>query len=517
MVALTKVEDRPTPPEVYNWKVYAYSIAAAFGAMLYGYDSAFIGGTIALASFQEEFGITAHNSAAISANIVSGYQAGAFFGALLSFPFCERFGRKWTLLLAAVFFDIGAILHLVPTAHTGLAPLYIGRVVGGLGVGAISLVTPIYIAEISPPAIRGRLVGLYEMLLQIGGLLGFWINYAVSETLPANRTQWLIPMAIQLIPGGLLFFLTFALIETPRWLRSKGRIEEADRNLSRIRGLSASNTYILEENAMTDAQLAVEANKSYGGSFSGRLRELFLPGVRNRLLMCFILFLFQNGTGINAINYYSPTVFKSIGIAGTNTGLFTTGIFGIVKNIATAVWLLFLIDRFGRRPLLIIGAIVAGFCMLYIGGEIAIGKPTGTANITKGGISAVAFIYIWTAAYGPTWNGTPWVITAEIFPQHVRTLAQSLLSASQWIWQFVIARATPYMFNSMGYGTYLFFGLLTLVGGVYVYFFVPETAQVPIEKMDEIFGFGPPSNIGDVEENSIRSKGEVTQIEVTPT
>ncbi|KAJ7126442.1 general substrate transporter [Mycena crocata] len=230
---------------------------------------------------------------------------------------------------------------------------------------------------------------------------------------------------------------------------------------------------------MTDRQLAVEAEKSHGGSISARLREIFLPGFRNRLFMCFMLFLFlfQNATGINAINYYSPTVFKSIGITGTSTGLFTTGIFDIVKNVATLVWLLFLIDRVGRRPLLLIGALIAGLCMVYVGGYIAIGKPgQSTGGITSGGISAVPFIHIWTAAYGPSWNGTAWVVASEVFPQHVRTLTQSLLSASQWIWQFVIARATPYMFKDMGYGTHLVFGLLTLLGGVYVFFVVPGTA-----------------------------------------
>ncbi|KAJ7498514.1 general substrate transporter [Mycena latifolia] len=511
MPSLAKIEDRPTPPEVYNWKIYAYSITAAFGAVLYGYDSAFIGGTIALASFQKEFGITAANKATISANIVSGYQAGAFFGTLLSFPFCERYGRRLSLTLAAAFFTLGAGLHLAPTASSGLAALYVGRVVAGLGVGAVSLTVPIYIAEISPPAIRGRLVGLYEMLLQVGGLVGFWINYAVNETIPSSRKQWLIAMAIQLIPGALLFVFSFFLVETPRWLRSKDRIELADKNLASC-GTSprVNHPYILQENAMTDQQLAVEAAKTHGGSLTARLHEIFLPGIRNRLFMCFMLFLFQNGTGINAINYYSPTVFKSIGITGTSTGLFTTGIFGIVKNVATLVWLLFLIDRFGRRPLLLVGAVIAGLCMIYVGGYIAIGKPAEhTGSITSGGISAVAFIYIWTAAYGPSWNGTPWVIASEVFPQHVRTLTQSLLSASQWIWQFVIARATPYMFEAMGYGTYLFFGLLTLVGFAYVFFVVPETAGIPIEEMDSIFGFSANSYKTDLEHGKGHGSGSL--------
>ncbi|KAH8922325.1 quinate permease-like protein [Atractiella rhizophila] len=500
-------EDKPTPPQVYNWKIYFYSAVAAFGAFLYGYDSAFIGGTLALASFKEEFGINAKNSAKLSANIVSTYQAGAFFGALLSFPFCERFGRKWTILLAGGVFTLGACLHLISNSSTGLAGIYVGRAIGGLGVGAVSLVVPIYIAEISPPAIRGRLVGLYEALLQIGGLLGFWINYAVSTTMSPSKTQWTIPIAIQIIPGGLVVILGVFLVESPRWLRSKGRIEQAERTLSTIRNLPQDHIYLVEENAALDDQLAYERAKTHGGNLIARLKEIALPGIRNRFTIAFMLFLFQNATGINAINYYSPTVFRSIGITGTNTGLLTTGVFGCVKNVCTYIWLLFLIDRLGRRLLLLIGAAGASFCMLYIGGYIAIGKPEEQSGITSGGISAVAFIYIWTAFYGPTFNGTPWVIAAELFPQHTRTLIQSLLSASQWIWQFVIARATPYMFESMGYGVYLFFGCFTFLAFWYVWFFVPETKGRSLEDMDRLFGFKSSApGTPDLERRSVRDE-----------
>ncbi len=186
---------------------------------------------------------------------------------------------------------------------------------------------------------------------------------------------------------------------------------------------------------MTDAQLAAE-EKTHGGSITARLREIFLPGIRNRLFLCFMLFLFQNGTGINAINYYSPTVFKSIGITGTSTVLFTTGIFGIVKNIATLIWLLFLIDRFGRRPLLLWGAVIAGLCMIYVEGYIAIGKPgkkirvaTSPAEVSllwRSSISGLPH----TVQHGTVPLG---VVAFEVFPQHVRTLTQAPLSASQWV------------------------------------------------------------------------------------
>ncbi|GAA6008598.1 hypothetical protein JCM10207_007172 [Rhodosporidiobolus poonsookiae] len=483
-------EDRPTPKEVYGWRPYAYACIAALGATLYGYDSAFIGGTLALASFKNDFGINSSNSASLSANIVSTYQAGAAVGALLAFPFCDRYGRRATILASAFIFTIGAALHFASTSDTGLGGIYAGRVVGGVGVGMVSLVVPIFISEISPPAIRGRLTGLYELLLQIGGLVGFWINYGVSENMPIGTAQWRVPIGVQLIPGVLLCILGFFLVESPRWLRARGRHEEAERVLANIRNLPADHIYLAEEWALVDAQLAVEQEKYAGkNGFTARLREIALPGIRNRFAICFFLFLFQNFTGVNAINYYSPTVFKSIGINGTNTSLMTTGIYGVVKTTTTFIWLLFLIDRLGRRKLFLIGAVGAAFSMFYVGAVIKATNPSPTSDITPIGKSAVAFLYIWAIFYGPTWNGTPWVYCAEVFPMHIRSLCQALLSFSQWIWQFVIARATPTMFISMkAYGPFFFFASGTVLGFLFTYFFVPETKGLPIERMHELFG-----------------------------
>jgi MFS family permease len=180
MGLLDKIEDRPTPQQVYNWRVYFSASIAAFAAVMIGYDSAFIGGTIALPSFREEFGLdklAPKDVNFLSANIVSTYQAGCFFGAILGYPLGQLWGRKRGLMIAGAVFILGAGMMLGATAERGLGLIYGGRVIAGFGIGAASNLTPIYIAELSPPAIRGRLVGLYELGWQVGGLVGFWINY----------------------------------------------------------------------------------------------------------------------------------------------------------------------------------------------------------------------------------------------------------------------------------------------------------------------------------------------------
>jgi MFS family permease len=223
MGLLHKVEDRPTPSSVYNWRVYLSAAVAGSAAVMIGYDSAFIGGTIALDSFKAEFGLDHLSKSAIalkSANIVSCYQAGAFFGAFFAYPFAYFYGRKKALSIFAAIFCLGAGLMLGANRHRGLGLIYGGRVIAGAGVGGTSMISPIYISEVSPPAIRGRLVGFYEFSWQIGGLVGFWINvrnplanlkrlltvwqYGLTQTMAPSHKQWLI------VSRALLFKSVFA-------------------------------------------------------------------------------------------------------------------------------------------------------------------------------------------------------------------------------------------------------------------------------------------------------------------
>ena len=183
MGLLHLVEDRPTPSSVYNWRVYLSAAVAGSAAIMIGYDSAFIGGAIALDSFKDEFGLDKLSKTKLaftSANIVSVYQAGAFFGSFFAYPFAYFFGRKRAISVFAAIFVLGAGLMLGATPARGLGFIYGGRVLAGMGVGGASMISPIYISEVAPPAIRGRLVGFYEFSWQIGGLVGFWINYAMS-------------------------------------------------------------------------------------------------------------------------------------------------------------------------------------------------------------------------------------------------------------------------------------------------------------------------------------------------
>jgi MFS family permease len=234
-----------------------------------GYDSAFIGTTLALPSFVAEFQfakMTPDHLALTKANIVSVYQAGAFFGSLIAYASSYFYGRKKSLAIFSLIFTLGAGLMLGANAHRGLGLIYAGRVLAGVGVGGSSMIVPIYISELSPPAIRGRLVGIYELGWQIGGLVGFWINYGLTQTMAPSHKQWIIPFAVQLIPGGLLLLGSTLIPESSRWLFQKGRREQAIKNLSWMRNLPADHIYVVEEVAFIEASLA-ETRAAIGDGF----------------------------------------------------------------------------------------------------------------------------------------------------------------------------------------------------------------------------------------------------------
>lgn len=325
----------------------------------------------------------------------------------------------------------------------------------------------------------------------------------------SNHKQWLVPFALQLIPAGLLIIGAVFIKESPRWLLSRDKREKAITNLMWIRQLEADDIYIVEEIGAIDQALEDQRSAIGAGFWSPFIAAYSNKRVMYRLFLGSMLFFWQNGSGINAINYYSPTVFKSIGIQGTNTALFTTGLFGVVKTAGTFIWILYLIDHLGRRLLLMIGAFGGSICMWIIGVYIKIAEPANhpTSQLGSGGIAAVFFFYLWTAFYTPSWNGTPWVMNSvsfvahhkytrisllltvlqEMFDPNMRSLAQAVAAASNWLWNFLISRFTPQMFATMDYGVYFFFSSLMILSIAFVYFLIPETKGIPLESMDLLF------------------------------
>jgi MFS family permease len=234
-------------------------------------------------------------------------------------------------------------------------------------------------------------------------------------------------VAVQAIPGGLLLLSMTIVWESPRWLAQKDRLDDTLSTLSRIRQLPPDHPYVVKELNDIKAQIARERAINNGATYWQLLKEFTGRGYRNRLGIGVAMMVFQNLSGINAINYYSPTIFQSLGVSSTSTTLFATGIYGLVKLIASVIFLVWLLDRFGRRKALLIGSLGAAVPMWYIGAFIATAKPNAAdAKQTPAGWVAVVAIYVFVVFYCASWNGIAWIIPSEIFPLRLRTLGVTI-------------------------------------------------------------------------------------------
>ncbi|KAF1976654.1 general substrate transporter [Bimuria novae-zelandiae CBS 107.79] len=480
------------PPEVRNWRIHMIALVASMSALAMGYDTAVIGGTMALNSFIRDFGwanVSKTTRDTIQANIVSTFQAGCFFGALLTFPIAEKIGRRRTVMIAGVVFLLGGTL--MTAAQGNLNLIYVGRAVAGLGIGASSLTVPVYIAEVAPPSIRGRLIGIFEIASQGGGMLGFWINYATDQTISGNsKAQWIIPLALQLFPGIMLVLGMFWCPESPRWLARGDNFDAAETILVALRGLPSSHPYIQHE--MGEIRVQVEERSTNRLSKAAQFKKLFQKGTRNRMGIGLALMFLQSFTGVNIITYYAPRIFETLGVSGTSLKLFSTGFYGIAKTLGMITFTVLVVEKVGRRKALIWGAGLGCIPMWYIGGYVMRADPAAAAargDVTRDGWGYLSMVAVYLNAFiiCASWQGVSWTYTSEIFPLDIRMMCVSLTTADTWLGSFIIARSTPYMISDLGYGAYFFFATILLCMGIWSFLFVPETKGVTLEEMDALF------------------------------
>ena len=497
-------ETRDTPPQVYNGQVYWCCLLASSMAVVIGYDSGFTSGMVSLYSFQSEFGIDVMEPLERSQTlerIISLFQAGALCGTLLIYPLGQLYGRKFSFVVITAVLLLGSVLQLFANSENGLWPMYLGRFLSGIGIGSFSNLGPIYIVELSVPSIRGQLVGFYEIAWQIGGVMGFWINYITSVAIDdSQRIQWLIPCSLQLLPPVLFASQLYTLIESPRWLYSVGLTDEALINLCRLRDLLPDDPYIEYEASTIDREHH-EKIRQVGSSLWDPFRCIFKTHqLRIRLLMSMSLFVMQNTLAVNAVNYYSPRIFQTMGVSSLSASLLSTGVFGVIKGICCLIWSMTIVDRYGRRPCLIVGLVVCALCFTYIGFYIKLANPAlgkephdgADSRLGTGGLFALLVFYVWTVSYGLSWSGTPWVWNSEVFPTNVRTASSALNSCSNWACAYVMARFSEEMIDSLGYATFWVFALGMAISLPVFYLFYPETKGVPVEFMDQLFNYNAP-------------------------
>ncbi|CAI7585478.1 unnamed protein product [Penicillium viridicatum] len=473
-----------------NYRVYILTSVAYLGSLLFGYDTGVMGSVLALSSFKKDFGLPVESSgfsdeknAQISSNVVSLLTAGCFFGSIFAAYMNDRLGRRYSLMIFAVIFLVGAAVQV--GAHHEIGMIYGGRVIAGFGIGGMSSITPVFVSENCPPATRGRVAGLFQEFLVIGSTFAYWLNYGVSLHVPEGTSQWRIPVAIQLVPGGLMLIGLFFLKESPRWLLTKGRQDEALKSLAYIRNESESSEAVQLEFAEISAAIHEESQATEGLTW----RECLKPSNRYRFFLAFVLMFWQQFSGTNSIGYYAPQIFASVGLSKTDSSLFATGIYGTVKVVATAIFLVVGIDRWGRKKSLIGGAAWMASMMFIIGAVLATNPPdTKAKSVSSASTAMVAMIYLYVIGYSASWGPVPWVYLGEIFPTRLRAYGVGFGAATQWLFNFVITEITPRAINKIGWKTFLMFGIFCFAMGTFVIVFFKETKGRTLEEMDLIFG-----------------------------
>lgn len=374
-------------------------------------------------------------------------QGGCFFGALAAFIITDAFGRKWTLMGAAFTTLVGVVMQAAASGHIEL--IYVGRLIAGLGVGCSSVVNPIYVSENAPRAIRGLLTGMYQLFIVTGGMIAFWINFG-SVNLPGS-TKYVVPLAVQGLPALFLFLGMLLCNESPRYLARADKWEQAKAVLVKVRGLPENHPYVVEEFQEISDQLEAERLLMGDATFWSLQREMWtVPTNRKRAILSIALMVCQQMTGTNAINTYAPTIFKNLGIVGTSTSLFSTGIYGIVKVLSCIAFLLFMADSLGRRKSLLVSSVGQTVCMLFIGIYVAVKPPVTDEPVPPVGYVALVCIFLFAAFFQFGWGPACWILISEIPRPRMRPLNVTLGAATQWLFNFVVAKAVPTMLTTMG-------------------------------------------------------------------
>lgn len=356
----------------------------------------------------------------------------------------------------------------------------------------------------SPPEVRGSLVALQQLAIVFGIMVSFWIDYGTNYIGGTGETQseaaWRLPLALQIVPALILGVGTIFLPFSPRWLVGQGREEEALQVLSRTRQLPPDNELINLEFLEIKAQYIFEketSERKYPHLQDGSFKSDFLLGLyeymslfstrtlRYRAAVATITMFFQQFTGINAILYYAPTIFQNLGLTGNTISLLATGVVGIVMFLATIPAVLY-VDQLGRKPVLISGAFLMAACHIIVGILSSQFQDSWDSH-KAAGWGACVLVWIFSIAFGYSWGPCAWIIVSEIWPLSVRAKGVSLGASSNWMNNFIIGQVTPPMMENIRYGTFIFFGLFSFLGGCFI-FLIPETSGLTLEEMDTVFG-----------------------------
>ncbi|KZP16666.1 general substrate transporter, partial [Athelia psychrophila] len=481
-----------------------------------GYDIGYISGCLIMPPFEKAYGTLDASSPsgyALSSQrqsvIVSLLSAGCFAGALLGVPTADYLGRRAAICMVSAIFVLGVIVQIAPTNN--LNAFIAGRFVAGLGVGALSALVPLYQGEVSPKALRGAFVSCYQVMITIGIVIAYIVDYGTRNI--NGAAAYKIPIGLQVIWGVMLCAGTPFLPVSPRQSMLAGDVEKARDVIARMHGIPHDDPLV--QAYIDEMAEKIEEEKHSGASYIDcfNFKNDLKTGQRTLIGCC--VQSFQQLTGANFIFYYGTSIFGAIN--PSLNSYVSQIIFGLLDMIGTLPGL-YCLDRFGRRRTMIAGSLVMGLSyMLYaVIGSYALYPDNDATQLAKTGPGGgmLFSICIFVLAYGCSWGPGGWVNTGEIAPLRTRAKQLSFVSASNWIWNFLLSYFSPPISAKIGakYG-FVFFGA-NFLAALFVYLFVPEMAGLSLEEINGLFQDGVPARKSFAYNKAVREKGRVTQDEL---
>jgi MFS transporter, SP family, arabinose:H+ symporter len=436
-------------------KLYTFivSIIAAVGGLLFGFDNGVIAGTLPFIS--PHFNMTNVQEGFAVSNMDIGAIIGSIFAGMLT----DRFGRKKILIFTALLYVAGAVFSGLSRTYTDLI---FARMIGGLAIGISTVASPMFIAEIAPAYIRGRLVTINQLTIVIGILLSYFSNWLLIDLGPDN---WRWMFMVQVIPAGFFFVALFFIPESPRWLVTKGRENKAREVFARVGG----NIY---------AEREIAEIKKAGEHEEGSLRELFQPGFRKALFIGVVLAFFSHMVGINAVSYYAPKIFMRAGFQSANTAIIAS-LAVIATLLVFTIVALVVIDRIGRKPLLLIGCLGMGIAFVITGIAFQSSK--------LGGMWLLGSLMLYDASFAISMGGVIWVYLSEIFPNKVRGRAMAMATMILWITEFIVVQTFPWFVDTIKGNTFFMYAGICFISFIFVWFAIIETKGKTLEEIEGIW------------------------------
>ena len=442
------------------------AVVAAIGGILFGYDTAIISGTTAIVKSQ--FGLT---------DMMEGWYVGcaligSICGVLVAGSLSDYLGRKLTMLISAALFSISAIGCAVCGSFDSLVAY---RIIGGVGIGIVSIVSPIYISEVSPAKIRGTLVSLYQLAVTVGFLLAYLANWMIDVngnmaaagdlwTNMWNSEMWRGMLGSETLPALIFFFIIFFIPESPKWLIVNGKLDKASLVLSKIH---ATKEEVKEEIEVTKASLK--------GETKGKWSDLLKPGILVAVIAGSAIAILGQFMGVNAVLYYGPKIFAD---AGFDNPMFSTVLVGVV-NMVTTILAVFIIDKVGRKQLIYWGVSGMILCLLAIGVYFAWGSQIGLGN----GFMLTFFLaYVFCCAISI--SAIVFVLLSEMYPNSVRGRAMSIAGFALWIGTYLIGQLTPVLLGWSQAGTFFIFAVMCVPYMLIMWKVIPETTGKTLEEIE---------------------------------